>query len=58
MNELIVNETKFCNEIGCEKNESGIFVYNSKNGNHAFNLALILMNYKEWLIEQKLVYIK
>ena len=53
--ELIKNEVEFCEELGCEMNEHGAYIYESTNGNSSLNLPMVLQHYKEWLIENKLV---
>ena len=53
--ELIKKEIEFCNEIDCEKNEHGQFIYKSTNGVSSFNLPYILQEYKQWLIDNKVV---
>jgi hypothetical protein len=55
MEELLKNEIKFCNEIDCEKNEHGQFIYESTNGYSRMNLPYILQQYKEWLIDNDIV---
>ena len=51
----IVTEIKFCEETEMEKNEHGVYVYTSKNGFSHIDLACILLEYKNWLIENKIV---
>lgn len=53
--ELIKSELQFCEEIECEKNEHGQFIYESSNGNHSMNLPYILQDYKQWLIDNKIL---
>lgn len=55
LTELIENEIKFCNEIDCEKTENDQFIYDSRNGVSTLNLPYVLIEYKNWLIEKKLV---
>lgn len=53
--ELIKNEVEFCRELGLEKNEHGVYIYESSNGNSSMNVPMVLQHYKEWLIENELV---
>lgn len=53
--ELIKNEVEFCEEMGFEKNEYGVYIYKSSNGNSSMNVPMVLQHYKEWLIENELV---
>lgn len=53
--DLVKDEVKFCNEIACEKNEHGNFIYSSTNGASTINLPYILMEYKQWLIDNKIL---
>lgn len=53
--ELVKNEIEFCNEIDCKKNEHGQFIYESKNGKSTMNLPYALQEYKQWLIDKRLV---
>ena len=53
--ELIKNEVEFCEELGLEKNEHGVYIYESSNGNSSMNVPMVLQHYKEWLIENRLV---
>lgn len=46
-------ETKFCEQTDLEKNEHGVYVYISKNRHSHIDLACILYEYKQWLIENK-----
>ena len=56
-NKLIQKELEFCASIECEKNEHGQYIYVSKNGASSFNLPYILLEYKNWLIENKKIMI-
>jgi len=53
--EIIKEEIEFCESIDCERNESGQFIYDSRNKKSALNLPFILMEYKDWLIEKGIV---
>jgi hypothetical protein len=53
--ELIANEKKFCEENDFRKNSHGVFVYSSTDGASHINLPFILQDYKEWLIDNKIV---
>ncbi len=50
-----LNENTFCKEHGFIKNEHGVYLYVSKNGEDAFNLTAVLEDYKEWIIKNKIV---
>lgn len=45
------NSLKFCQEMGFLKNEQGVYIYKSSDGNHSINIVGILTWYAEWLIE-------
>lgn len=49
---LIKKEDEFCESIDCERNEAEQFIYYSKNGASLMNLPYILLEYKQWMIEQ------
>lgn len=53
MKELIKNETEFLESIEAEHNSNGAYVYTSQNGHEEISLAFILLEYKQWLIENK-----
>jgi hypothetical protein len=53
--ELVKKEIEFCNEMHCEKNEHGHFIYESKNGKSTINLPYVLQEYKQWLIDKGLI---
>jgi hypothetical protein len=55
LDDLTENEVKFCEEMEFEKNEHGVYIYQSSNGRSSMNLPFILQHYKEWLIEMELV---
>jgi hypothetical protein len=55
MAKIIKNELAFCDSINCEKNEHGNFIYQSSNGKESFNLPFMLLDYKNYLIENKLI---
>lgn len=55
LTELIKNELDFCEEIECEKNEHGQFIYKSENGVSSLNLPFILEEYKQWLLDNNIV---
>jgi hypothetical protein len=48
-------EEQFCEENDLVKNEHGAYAYVSKDGSSHINLAAILEDYKEWLIEKRIV---
>lgn len=51
--EHLKTEIEFCEEIDCEKNENGVYIY--KAVNDTINLPFILLDYKNWLIENKII---
>ena len=53
--ELIKDELAFCKENDCTKNEHGQYVYYSSDEKSIVNLPMLLLDYKEWLIEKKLM---
>ena len=53
--ELVKDELEFCGEIGCIKNEYDQFIYISKGGDSIINLPYILLEYKQWLIDKKII---
>jgi hypothetical protein len=55
MKELVKNEIDFCNQLGCDKNEHGQFIVQSKSGKSIMNLPYILLDYKQYLIENKII---
>lgn len=52
---LVQKEIEFCAETEMEKNEHGQFIYKSTNSASSINLPYILLEYKQWLIENKIV---
>lgn len=57
--ELIFYENKFCeSELEGVKNENGVFIYKSANGVQSINLPCVLRDYRDWLIEQGILYEK
>jgi hypothetical protein len=55
MENFIQDEIKFCDEIDCEKNKHGQFIYTSTNQVSSLNLAYTLHEYKQWMIDNKIV---
>ena len=59
MENLLIGQVKdeidFCESIELAKSENGIFIYESKDGKCAINLPFILSEYKDWLLEKKIV---
>ncbi len=53
-NNIISNEIEFCEECACVKKD-GLFIYTSRDGNHSFDLPIMLSDYKEFLIEKGIV---
>lgn len=58
MTKLIEKELEFCKEIDCEKNEHDQFIYTSKNGASSMNLPYVLQEYKQWLIDKRIVTVR
>ena len=58
LNETIKHELEFCEEIKCEKNDCGQYLYLSENKSSSFSLPFLLLEYKQWLIEHKIIEIK
>ncbi len=52
---LTVNEVKYLEENECEKNEHGAYLFVSANGHESISLNFFLLEYKNWLIENKIV---
>ncbi len=52
---LTEHEETFLSETKCEKNEHDCYVYISQNGYERIALDLFLLEYKQWLIENKIV---
>ncbi len=55
MKEMLKNELEFCQEMEFVKNEHGQHIFVSQDGVQSMNLPFILNDYKDWLIEQKIV---
>lgn len=55
MDKLIENEIQFCKESDMEKNEHHQFIYKSANEASSVNMPYILLEYKQWLVENKIV---
>lgn len=53
--DLIKKELEFCESVDMEKNEHGQYICESSNKNSVFNLPYLLFEYKQWLIENKIV---
>lgn len=51
----IKDEIRFCEQTELNKNEHHQFIYISKDGFSHINLPHILLEYKEFLIENKLI---
>lgn len=54
LDKMFESEEKYCEEMEFEKNEHGVFIYKSTNGFSSINLACILTNYRQWLIDKGL----
>lgn len=52
---LAEKEIEFCAETEMEKNENGQYIYKSTNGASSVNLPYILLDYKQWLIENNIL---
>ena len=50
--ELIKKEDEFCESIECIKNQYDQYIYCSDEKGHGINLPYILLEYKQWMIEQ------
>lgn len=46
---------EYLRENEFEKNEHGVYIYQNTRGNHIINLASILADYQQWLIDNKIV---
>jgi hypothetical protein len=53
--EYTKNEVKFLEENGAETNEHGVYIYESKSGNHSVNMAYYLRHYRDFLIDNKIL---
>lgn len=53
--EHLKNETRFLKEREFQTTDKGGYFYMSKDETHLIKLDFILSDYKEWLIENKLV---
>lgn len=49
------HELKYLEQEEFEKNEFGVFIYVSKNGNHIISIDAILEEYKNYLINNKIL---
>jgi hypothetical protein len=49
---LVEREDAFCESIDCTRNKAEQFIYCSKDGKSMMNLPYILLEYKQWMIEQ------
>lgn len=48
-------EVKFLEENQAVKNEHGVYLFISQNGQDRISLDFYLLEYKNWLIENKIV---
>lgn len=55
IDQMVKSEIEFCNEFEFEMNEHSQFIYESTNGRSSINLPYILQEYKEWLIDKRIV---
>ena len=50
---LIEREDEFCESIDCERTEdTRQFIYDSRNDKSVMNLPYVLLEYKQWLIDE------
>lgn len=54
-NNDIKKEIVYCEELYCEKDQYGRFLYISHNNKSVINLPLVLKGYKEWLLEKEII---
>lgn len=52
---MIETEVKFLEREEFVKNEHGVYIYESKDGRMSINLPFILLEYKNYLIEERIV---
>ena len=53
---LTKDEVRFCEEVlEADKNEHGVYVYESTNTKSKINLVLVLQHYKEWLQDENIL---
>lgn len=55
INELVKTERKFLEEQETIKNEHDVYVFTSYNGMEIISLDFYLLDYKNWLIENKIL---
>ena len=53
MKNLTLNEVAYLEEQETCKNEHGVYVFISQNGHEQLSLDMVLMDYKNWLVENK-----
>jgi hypothetical protein len=53
--EATKHPNQFLEELGAEKNEHDTYIYHSSNGISSMNLALVLMSYKDWLLDNDIL---
>jgi len=55
LKELTKIEHKFLKEIGTVPNKNGVFKYTNSDGSESFLLDYVLLEYRQWLIENNIV---
>ena len=55
LKEMVKSEKEFLESVNASKNEQGVYLYLSKDNNNRILLDYFLLEYKEWLIEKKIV---
>lgn len=50
--ELIKIENDFCESVDCERSQGGQFTYYSENKASMMNVPYLLLEYKQWMIDQ------
>lgn len=55
LEELTINETAFLKGLEIPCNRYGVYVFVSTDGTVSLDLQFILLEYKQWLIENKIV---
>lgn len=55
LDNLVKDEREFLESVDCIKNDAGVYLYKSADGNEILSLDHFLNSYKEYLIEKGLV---
>jgi len=53
--EMFKSERKFLEEEEYSKNEHGVFIYQTPDGNSILSLDGLLLSYKMWLIDNNIL---